>query len=108
MKWAKLLTYDWSSGCLATAYSIEKLFFCNNGVLFRDSTQLLLTLFVAVASLILVKKKNNNKMIIIVIKSYHLLERKVPSNSFGGFSIVRCYERVQLNNDDGNTKENVT
>ena len=27
MKRAKLLAHDWSSGCLATAYSIEKLFF---------------------------------------------------------------------------------
>ena len=27
---------DWSSGCLATAYSIEKLFFCNNGISFRE------------------------------------------------------------------------
>ena len=26
MKRAKLLAQDWSSGCLATAYSIEKLF----------------------------------------------------------------------------------
>ena len=37
---AKLLTHDRSSGCLATAYSIEKLLlkkFCNNGILFRDS-----------------------------------------------------------------------
>ena len=32
MKRAKLLTQDWSSGCLATAHLIEKLFFCNNGV----------------------------------------------------------------------------
>ena len=28
-KKAKLLAHDWSLGCLATAYSIEKLFFCN-------------------------------------------------------------------------------
>ena len=27
MKRAKLLAHEWSSGCLATAYSIEKLFF---------------------------------------------------------------------------------
>ena len=27
MKRAKLLAHDWSSGCLETAYSIEKLFF---------------------------------------------------------------------------------
>ena len=33
----KLLAHDWSSGCLATAYSVEKLFFCNNGVSFRDN-----------------------------------------------------------------------
>ena len=26
MKRAKLLAHDWSSGCLATAYSIEKFF----------------------------------------------------------------------------------
>ena len=31
VKRAKLLAHDWSSGCLATAYAIEKLFFCNNG-----------------------------------------------------------------------------
>ena len=37
VKRAKLLAYDWSSGCLATAYSIVKLFFCNNGVSFRGS-----------------------------------------------------------------------
>ena len=29
--------YDWSSGCPATAYAIEKLFFCNNGVSFDKS-----------------------------------------------------------------------
>ena len=29
---AKLLAHDWSSGCLAAAYSIENLFFCNSGV----------------------------------------------------------------------------
>ena len=34
---AKLLAHDWSSSCLATAFSIDKLCFCNNGVLFRDS-----------------------------------------------------------------------
>ena len=27
MKRAKLLAHDWSSGCLATAYAIEKLFY---------------------------------------------------------------------------------
>ena len=32
MKRAKLLADDWSSDCLATAYSVKKLFFCNNGV----------------------------------------------------------------------------
>ena len=32
MKRAKLLARDWSSGRLATAQSIEKLFFYNNGV----------------------------------------------------------------------------
>ena len=37
VKRAKLLNHDWSSDCLATAYSIKKLFFCNNGVSFRDS-----------------------------------------------------------------------
>ena len=37
VKRAKLLADDWSSGCLATAYSIMKLFFCNNGVSLRDS-----------------------------------------------------------------------
>ena len=37
VKRAKLLAHEWSSGRLATAHSIEKLFFCNNGVLFRDS-----------------------------------------------------------------------
>ena len=30
LKRAKLLAHDWSSGCLATAYSIKKLFFCKN------------------------------------------------------------------------------
>ena len=35
MKRAKLLTRDWFSGRLATAHSIEKLFFYNNGVSFR-------------------------------------------------------------------------
>ena len=30
VKQAKLLAHDWSSGCLATAYSIEKLFFCKS------------------------------------------------------------------------------
>ena len=38
MKWAKLLAHDWSSGRLATAHSIEKLFFCNSGVSFRGSS----------------------------------------------------------------------
>ena len=28
MRREKLLAHDWSSGCLATAYSVEKLFFC--------------------------------------------------------------------------------
>ena len=37
VKRAKLLAHDWSSGCLAKAYSIEKLFFCNNAVSFRDT-----------------------------------------------------------------------
>ena len=37
MKRAKLLAHDWSSGRLATAHSIEKLFICNNGVSFPDS-----------------------------------------------------------------------
>ena len=35
-----MFAHDWSSGCLATAYAIEKLLlqiFCNNGVSFRDS-----------------------------------------------------------------------
>ena len=35
MKRAKLLARDWSSGRLATAYSIEKLSFYNNGVSFE-------------------------------------------------------------------------
>ena len=35
MKRAKLLAHDWSSGCLATDYSIEKLLFYNNIVSFR-------------------------------------------------------------------------
>ena len=36
----KLFARDWSSGCLATVYAIEKLLlkiFCNNSVSFRDS-----------------------------------------------------------------------
>jgi len=40
VKRAKLLAHDWSSGCLATAYAIEKLLlkiFCNNSISFRDS-----------------------------------------------------------------------
>ena len=40
VKRAKLLAHDWSSGCLATVYAIEKLLlkmFCDNGVSFRDS-----------------------------------------------------------------------
>ena len=37
VKGAKLLAHDWSSGCLATAYSIEKLFFCHSGVSCGDS-----------------------------------------------------------------------
>ena len=37
VKRAKLLAHDCSSGCLATAYTSEKLFFCNNGVSFRDN-----------------------------------------------------------------------
>ena len=36
MRREKLLAHDWSSGCLATAYSVEKLFFCNNGISFRE------------------------------------------------------------------------
>ena len=36
MRRKKLLAHDWSSGCLATAYSVEKLFFCNNGISFRE------------------------------------------------------------------------
>ena len=28
MRRAKLLAYDWSSGCLATAYAMEKFFLC--------------------------------------------------------------------------------
>ena len=39
-KRVKLLAYDWLSGCLVTAYAIEKFLpkiFCNNGVSFRDS-----------------------------------------------------------------------
>ena len=36
MKRAKLLARDWSSGRLATAHSIEKLFFYNNGVSFNE------------------------------------------------------------------------
>jgi len=36
VKRAKLLAHDWSSGCLATAYSIEKLFSCNIGVSDRE------------------------------------------------------------------------
>ena len=36
MKRAKLPAHDWSSGRLGTAHSIEKLFFCNKGVSFRD------------------------------------------------------------------------
>ena len=32
---AKLLAHDWSSCCLATYYSIEKLLFYNNVVSFR-------------------------------------------------------------------------
>ena len=32
-----MLADDWSSGCLATAYAIEKLFCCNNGISFRES-----------------------------------------------------------------------
>ena len=35
MKRAKLLARDWSSGRLAKAHSIEKLFFYNNGVSFE-------------------------------------------------------------------------
>jgi len=35
VKRAKLLAHDWSSGCLATAYSIEKLFICNDGGIYR-------------------------------------------------------------------------
>ena len=35
MNRAKLLARDWSSGRLATAHSIERLFFCNNGVSFE-------------------------------------------------------------------------
>ena len=35
LKRAKLLAHDWSSGCLATSYSIQQLFFCNNGVSFE-------------------------------------------------------------------------
>ena len=35
MKRAKLLAHGWSSGCLATDYSIEKLLFYNNVVSFR-------------------------------------------------------------------------
>ena len=41
MKRAKLLAHDWSSACLTTAYSIEKLFFCKNGISFRDSWRVL-------------------------------------------------------------------
>ena len=40
VKRAKLLTHDCSSGCLATAYAIEKLLlktFCNNGFWFWDN-----------------------------------------------------------------------
>ena len=37
VKRAKLLAHDWSSDYLATAYSIEKFFFCNNGISFQDS-----------------------------------------------------------------------
>ena len=37
VKSAKLLAHDWSSGCQATAYSIEKLFICNDGVSFRKN-----------------------------------------------------------------------
>ena len=36
LKRARLLARDWSSGCVATAYAIEKLFFCKNGLSFRD------------------------------------------------------------------------
>ena len=36
VKRAKLLARDWSSGRLATAHSIEKLFFYNNGVSFNE------------------------------------------------------------------------
>ena len=32
VKRAKLLAHDWSSACPATIYSLEKLFFCTNGV----------------------------------------------------------------------------
>ena len=39
VKSARLLARDWSSGCLATVYAIEKLFFCNSGLSFRDSWQ---------------------------------------------------------------------
>ena len=28
MRRAKLLAHDWSSGCLAKAYAMERLFFC--------------------------------------------------------------------------------
>ena len=35
VKRAKLVIHNWSSGCLATAYSIKKLFSCNNGILFH-------------------------------------------------------------------------
>ena len=37
VKRAKLHAHNWSSGCLTTAYSIEKLFFSNNDVSFWDS-----------------------------------------------------------------------
>ena len=29
------MIHDWSSGCLATASAMEKLFFCNNGASFE-------------------------------------------------------------------------
>ena len=41
VKSAKLLAHDWSSGCQATAYSIEKLFICNDEFLVSKETVVL-------------------------------------------------------------------